>query len=471
MKKTSWILFSTALLSAAVAAQTPSLKPDAFANRSGIEVTGAGPFHQLALPMSVYQRVQRSDLGDLRVFNAQGEVVPHALLRSASTLESHSKEISVPMFPINAARASGNEDGDMSIEVRKNADGTLVSIRQSAAQNKSTSIVRGVLLDTSKIKSGVQSLRLTVGQTKSPFHFFSIETSDDLQRWRMLKHDAQLVRLEHEGQRIEKDSVAWDHDAGKYLRILWADPQQAPIITAAAVGVVQNAVNRAPMIWSDAIAPSQVEKSAYDYALPGRMPLEQLRINLAQTNTLAPLQIQHYVARSSRRHEQGSWDNLAHTVVFRLKSPQGEASSPDIVLNGNPENQLRLVVDARSGGIGNVPPTLQVGFVPHILVFLARGEGPYTLAWGAAAVGNAALAVTTLIPGYKDGQKLTASSATLQALASKQAGAVVAATPPEASKPASKGVLWAVLIAGVLVLGGMAWALVRQMKQASTPAK
>ncbi len=53
MKKTSWILFSTALLSAAVAAQTPSIKPDAFANRSGIEVTGAGPFHQLALPMSV----------------------------------------------------------------------------------------------------------------------------------------------------------------------------------------------------------------------------------------------------------------------------------------------------------------------------------------------------------------------------------------------------------------------------------
>lgn len=461
-----------ALFSSAVCAQ--SIRPDAFAYHAKIDVTGAGPFHQFALPMSVYQRVQRSNLGDLRVFNGQGEVVPHALLRSESTTESQRREISVPMFPISAAKESRDDAVDMSVEVRKNADGTLVSIRQSPASGNATGktagAVRGVLLDTSQIKSGLRSLHLSVGPTTTPFHFFSIETSDDLQRWRMLKHDAQFVRLEHDGQRIEKDTVEWDSDAGKYLRVLWADPQQAPAITAVAVGVVQTAINRAPMIWSEPIAPSQQQKNTYDYTLPGRMPLEHLRIGLPQTNTLAPLLIQHYVDVGTRRGEQGYWDNLAQTVAYRLTSPQGEVRSADVVLNGQPENHLRLAIDTLSGGIGAAPPTLQIGFVPHILVFLARGEGPFTLAWGASGIDNAVLTPAMLVPGYKDGQQLTASPATLQPLAGNQASAVNAAAP-EAAGPASKGVLWAVLIAGVLVLGGMAWMLVRQMKQAARSGK
>ena len=79
--KTLIALTLAALLATSAAAQSP-LTPEDFAYRSVISLSGAGPFHQVALPLAVYEGVTSADLADLRVFNGQGEVLPYALLRS-----------------------------------------------------------------------------------------------------------------------------------------------------------------------------------------------------------------------------------------------------------------------------------------------------------------------------------------------------------------------------------------------------
>jgi hypothetical protein len=410
--------------------------------------------------MAVYQGVQRGDLGDLRVFNGQGEIVPHALLRREARELTQVEESAVPFFPIASALGKAGGDADIAVEVRKSGDGTLVSVRQAHGVTGKDQVIRGAVVDVSKLKEGVRSLRLSIGPTELPFHAYSIETSDDLQQWRMLKSDAQLVRMEHDGRRIERSDAQWNADAGKYLRVLWADPLHAPSITGVAAGVQRIVPDQPARIWSAPIAPAVAQADVYDYALPGRMPLESVRINLPQINTLAPLTLQHYVNGYRHHQEQAEWEILTQAVAYRLQSPQGEIVSPDIELHDAPESRLRVAVDARSGGLGKTPPTLQVGFVPHTLVFLARGAGPYTLAWGAAAVDNAGLDIATLMPGYRADQKLGATSASLQL-----GGGAQAVKPAPASAPqTSKGVLWAVLITGVLVLAGMAAALIKQMK-------
>ena len=53
-------------------------------NQALITPSGSAQY-QLSLPLSVYQHSQRSDIGDLRVFNAAGELVPYAL-RTPSAL-------------------------------------------------------------------------------------------------------------------------------------------------------------------------------------------------------------------------------------------------------------------------------------------------------------------------------------------------------------------------------------------------
>ena len=60
--------------------------------------------YRFSLPLAVYQNTFREDLGDLRIFNAEGVVVPFSLLRyrrpaaESGTLRA---PIALPLFPLH----------------------------------------------------------------------------------------------------------------------------------------------------------------------------------------------------------------------------------------------------------------------------------------------------------------------------------------------------------------------------------
>ncbi len=473
--KTYWLLSLLALAQIGApqaVAQAPGIKPEpvsSFTYSAEIELNGPGPFHQLTLPLAVYQGIQGNGLSELRIFNQQGEPVPHALLRADTPVAAQDQTTKVPLFPIFATADDNDTKDNISLSVQRNNDGTLISLNttDSTLATDST-VVRGVVLDTSRIKGKLRSLQLAVGTSSIPFHAFSIETSNDLQHWRLLKANAQLVQLEHEGQRIEKNSVDLQSVSAKYLRLLWLKPKQAPEILSATLSssLLPTAAQQPQKIWSRLISPTTLEapsadKHVYDYQLQGYLPLEQLRIELAQTNTLAPIKIQRWVP--GRSPQTGYWINLKNTVAYRLQSPQGDVRSPDIDLDKSTTKRLRFIVDDRSGGLGSGAPKLQIGFVPHALVFLTRGDGPFTLNWGTPTIKNTALAISTLVPDYQDSNKFSPSHASvlLDTLRSNKE----ATTKNLASPASNKGVLWFVLIIGVLVLATMTWMLIQQIKQ------
>jgi len=464
------ILFTTGvLLSMAAFAQSPPPKPDAFAYHTGIELAAnGGPFYQVVLPVPVYQGVQRQDLGDLRVFNAQGDVVPYTLIRAQSTSISQEKSVPVPLFPLTQTIAVQSADGAEALDVQRKPDGTLIAVPKNAKPSKEIALAQGAILDLSQIKETVRALHLETGTSAVPVHAFAIETSDDLQQWRSLVSNAQLVHLQQSGQVIEKDTFEWDGAAGKYLRIVWREPTQAPPLIGASVVTTQTSNNGPRMLWTAPIAATVSEANIYDFPIPAHLPLEQLRIGLPQINTLAPLQVQRYLAPSPQR-QHGAWQTIRSTVAYRLQSAQGDITSPDIELNAESVDRLRLAVDASGGGIGSTAPTLQVGFVPHILVFLARGQGPYTLAWGSKTIIDGSLPAATLLPNYSNDNLLNASQATLQAIAAMPEASLPVSE--KAQEKTSKGLLWAVLVAGLLVLIGMVFTLLKQMRQAESTKK
>ena len=61
-----------------------------------------------------------------------------------------------------------------------------------------------------------------------------------------------------------------------------------------------------------------------------------------------------------------------------------------------------------SGALG-----IEIGWVPHKLVFAARGSGPFQLAYGSSRAKPAALAVESLIPGYQTEAQLKVAPAKL----------------------------------------------------------
>ena len=94
----STILVVLLALTFPATADTP-LRPADFAYGIPIETTGDAPFHEFSVPQSVYESVTRTDLGDLRVFNARDEIVPHAL-RHIEAAKAAGKWTTLALFPV-----------------------------------------------------------------------------------------------------------------------------------------------------------------------------------------------------------------------------------------------------------------------------------------------------------------------------------------------------------------------------------
>jgi hypothetical protein len=129
-----------------------------------------------------------------------------------------------------------------------------------------------------------------------------------------------------------------------------------------------------------------------------------------------------------------------------------------------------LKVDQRGGGLGAGEVRLDFGWIPHEVVFAARGAAPFSLAYGMKGAKPAALPIATVLPGYKVGEPIPAKLAAVSvdgplvrqepSLLKDPAGFLRAAV---ASGEAKRWALWAALVVGVLVIAGMAFGLLRQL--------
>jgi hypothetical protein len=97
------------------------------------------------------------------------------------------------------------------------------------------------------------------------------------------------------------------------------------------------------------------------------------------------------------------------------------------------------------------------------LVFLASGQPPFTLAAGRTDAPAADLPLTSLIPGFQPGAQTRLPVAALSG--DPSATLTVPTTAPGAQNDPRQWILWVVLLAGVLVLGSMAWVLIRQLNK------
>jgi hypothetical protein len=124
-------------------------------------------------------------------------------------------------------------------------------------------------------------------------------------------------------------------------------------------------------------------------------------------------------------------------------------------------------VEATHGArLRDIPLAARVLFEPLQVVFVAGNTGPYQLAVGRAGASSAALPLSML---------MAITTRPLEALPAARIDQVSSATPaapgwwtpllPAGIESRAAG-LWVVLALAVLILGGVAWTLVRQLKAA-----
>ena len=179
--------------------------------------------YQLSLPMDVYQHGQRSDLGDVRVFNAAAELVPYTLRRPPA-IEAKPETVSLPFFP----QTEQHNTAGSRTQIQRNPDGSLLAITQQALQKD----IVTYLVDASKIKTPLSSITFA-WQNPEYSGTVIIEASDDLQQWRELQR-GNVLNLQYQNQQLAQQTLVLPNTNAKYLRLSW--PDGAPQLQSVDVG-------------------------------------------------------------------------------------------------------------------------------------------------------------------------------------------------------------------------------------------
>ena len=457
-------------------------KPAEYAYGLKIEASGSEALYDVTLPPAVYQGVTRRDLGDVRVFNGAGEVVPHAWRPRRTEKADAGASVQLTLFPLRAA--TGANPDSLTVNVRRGANGKVgavsVDVKSGGAPAAAQETV-AYLIDMSDMITKDRALRAIELDWKSVEGFsgkLRVDASDDLANWRTLVAGAPLLNLEVGGQRLQQKHVELPQHKAKYLRLAWmreiaigGAKNASPELTAANGELAEKFIEAARE-WSKFAANKGDKEGEYLFDLKGQLPVDRLRLELPQANTIAQIEV------LVRDKSEQPWRSAARGVAYRLNQQGHEVLSPDIQVSAS-SRWVMIRVDQRGGGLGSGMPALNAGWVPHQLVFAARGAPPFTLAYGNRSAQAGAqlgtLPIESLIPGYREdaGASVRAAKTGVQQLVNVQAASAQPQKELGGEARLQEQVdwkrwsLWGVLGIGVLVLGAMAWRLTKQLGSAS----
>lgn len=437
-----------------------------FAYGAQLEADGREALYEVTLPAAVYRGVARADLGDVRVFNGADEVVPYAWQPRRMTSTETAVPVALTLFPLKA-ESGGTLDG-LSIRVRRGADGSSsIDVNSTGARGGKKRTV-GYLVDLTRLERALHAIEFDWEPSSDGYAGkLRIDASDDLATWRTLVAAAPLISLEVAGQRLQQKRAELPQRTAKYLRLSWL-PQAAgpkpPELTAAR-GELAGKITEAPREWTEAEAGKGDKPGEYVFDLHGYFPADRMRVLLPEPNTVAQVEL------LARTKADQPWRPVARGVAYRLRQGEGEITNPDLYIALTADRYWLLRVDQRGGGVGAAAPKLELGWVPHRLVFAARGKPPFQLAYGNREARSAALAIETMIPDYRNdaGAQIRATATSVQRAINVKHAQVLEQKELGGDARRAEAVdwkrwsLWGALLLGVIILGAMAWRLARQL--------
>lgn len=445
-----------------------------------LSLSGTGPYYVLDIDAQARRLSGAPGLGDLRVRNGAGETMAFAWIDppqpAATQQRATARLYKVPLPPADAASA------------------TTVDAPPRQAW----------IVDTRNVGDDLLRLELGLERDTQGVWTLRVEAGDDLQHWRTLQQDAQLVQLQAlpqvgaagtlasqaERERLASTGIDLDERPARYLRLTTTPRSGIPPLASATVVRSAHRPAPPPLEWSEPISASSCEASSCDYPLPANTPVAALQVLPSDIDTIADVTVlgqmdaalvppaRHSLLRGSlhalrekARHEAPppglAWDNAAVASVYWLSQPGGapELHSPPLRLGGANWRVLRLETFGPISQLGHAAPTIRIAAHRRQLVFVARGAPPFTLARAGAGDATGAMALVGLMPGRAADDPLPAASAAIvpaPAASAASAPPVVASAPAAAARASRSGWLWAALLAGLALMGAMAWSLLKK---------
>ena len=453
MKKLILILLLMAVLP--VSAWAANLAPADFAYGLALEVDQDAPLYEVDLPQSIYEAVTQRNLGDIRVFNQQGEVVPHTLWIGRPETVPAAPLAPVPFFPLSGPVAESPQS--LSMHVITGQNGIIVDVDTAPSPNHTE--VSAYILDASQLHEHPDQLEIRwPDNIENLVVNVDIDVSQDLSRWSRLVSAAALADISFQGNRLTRRHIRLPRYNGRYLRLSWPAGPRGVTITGIRAHFPTTPTGP-PRLWKTLKAGSPEKPDEYLFDSQGFFPVDRLEILPPQRNTLSRATL------FSRSQADAPWHAVHSGLVYNLEVEGNRLSSEIIHQAPNQDRFYKLQVDSGGGGLGAGLPELKIGWTQQRLYFVARGQGPYTLAYGNASAAGEAAPLDPLL-GSLDHQKDS-----LFIKPARLGSPVELGGPERLKKPIPPGLwkvytLWTVLVLGVLLLGAMAWRIYRQMNAA-----
>lgn len=427
-----------------------------FARMIPLTLSGRGALHELPLPAEVYARGERSDLGDLAVFNGAGEIVPFTLLRPTPA-KAPLVQRELPLFPLSGAVL--RQPGGIALLLRTDQHGSVVNLNTAAGTAQEATII-GYIVDASGLDQAIAGFDIALAPgSKSYMGTLRVETSDDLQKWRQQASGA-LAALSAGERQLSRERIEFPAVKSRYFRLTLGPEPGAPRLASvtARLETPQMAAQRESASYR--IVPVKGKSGEYLARSSGHMPVDRLRLVFPDENSLAS------VTLLSRRDDKCPWIERGRGTFYRLRRDSGVVESSALEIAPTSGRQWLIRVQQPSGGPGGNLPQLEVGWQPHRLIFAARGEAPFRLAYGSARTGQVSLGDSTIAAGLEGWEKQQIKPLPAQAGVSLESGGRQALRQRIAGATWRKVLLWGALLLGVLLLARMAWKLLQEMRSA-----
>jgi hypothetical protein len=447
--------------SGAAAPEAEPLRAEDFAIGRTISTDTSEALQSVILDLDVYRKSVEPELADLRVFNAAGEAVPHAIRHFIPAPDPEPVIEPLPVFLLGPVAPSPADATGYSIDAEVSESGAILRLHSTRRPLLGPATSGSWLVDASTLAGeSIVGLELELAPSAGDFiGYLRISASDDLVRFRTRTQRAAVARLTHGGHGIERLDLPLPSTRAKYLKleliegVLAADIRGVGARLATGPAPAERHRTRVDGHAVDA------EPGHYVYDLGAHPPIDRIDILLDEPNTLLEVVIESAPERS------GPW-SLRHTgLVYQLEH-DGSLRSPAIVWRGGDHRYLRLRIAPKGGGHLIVAPEIELAWRPEQLLFITRGQPPFRLAYGKRGAPEAAFSAARLVGiAGTEAHSLDEASATIGSPHSL-AGEAAFEEPSVPIHWRQVG-LWAVLLVAVGVVLTLS---VRLLKQASGEA-
>lgn len=452
--------------SVVLAAEESPLRAGDFAMGRLIETGSTRALQSVELDLAVYEGSVEPGLADLRVFNARGDTVPHAIRRAPSAPAPEARIEPLPVFRIGGAEAvpPSAPVGGFEIDAEISEGGAILRLRGPAPSRPGPAQHGAWLVDASGLGGApVVGLELDLAPSAGDFvAYWRVEGSDDLTHFAPLVSRAALARFARGGHEIERFDLKLPATRARYLRLTLIEGVLPAELTevSARIATPPGPPKRQHLRLPGESVPG--EPGTFVYTLPGDLPVERIDVLPGEPNTLLDIQL------DSARDPGGPWRRRHSGLVYRLDHG-GTLRSGPIAWGIGEERHLRVTVSPKGGGDRQATPEIDLSWRPAQLLFVARGDAPYTLVYGRRGAPDTAFDANRIVRLAGDeGARLDDATATLgppMVLAGDRAYEA----PP---KPVAwrQLALWAVLLMTVATVLGMSFRLLRGSEAAKPPA-